>query len=108
MMLLGTSLASLIPADSNFLSMISRARTQAPSVGDQGVEFAGPKIGLKLINVQITPFGDAEPRLLVCIQERALAERLRGQSLFRGAARSIAAMAALLAHENCHSVTLGL
>ena len=99
MMLLGTSLASLIPADSNFLSMVSRARTQATSVGDQGVEFAGPKIGLKLINVQITPFGDAEPRLLVCIQERALAERLRGQSLFRGAARSIAAMAALLAHE---------
>ena len=99
MMLLETSLASLIPADSNFLSMVSRARTQATSVGDQGVEFAGPKIGLKLINVQITPFGDAEPRLLVCIQERALAERLRGQSLFRGAARSIAAMAALLAHE---------
>ena len=99
MMLLGTSLTSLIPADSNFLSMVSRARTQVTSVGDQGVEFAGPKIGLKLINVQITPFGDTEPRLLVCIQERALAERLRGQSLFRGAARSIAAMAALLAHE---------
>jgi two-component system nitrogen regulation sensor histidine kinase GlnL len=99
MMLLGTSLASLIPADSNFLSMVSRARAQVTSVGDQGVEFAGPKIGFKLINVQITPFGDAEPRLLVCIQERALAERLRGQALFRGAARSIAAMAALLAHE---------
>ena len=99
MMLLETSLASLIPADSNFLSMVSRARAQVTSVGDQGVEFAGPKIGFKLINVQITPFGDAEPRLLVCIQERALAERLRGQSLFRGAARSIAAMAALLAHE---------
>jgi two-component system nitrogen regulation sensor histidine kinase GlnL len=99
MMLLETSLASLIPADSNFLSMVSRARAQVTSVGDQGVEFAGPKIGFKLINVQITPFGDAEPRLLVCIQERALAERLRGQALFRGAARSIAAMAALLAHE---------
>ena len=69
------------------------------SVGDQGVELAGPKIGVKLINVQITPFGDREPRLLITIQERALAERLRGQSLFRGAARSIAAMAALLAHE---------
>lgn len=99
MMLLETSLASLIPADSNFLSMVSRARAQVTSVGDQGVEFAGPKIGFKLINVQITPFGDAEPRLLVCIQERALAERLRGQALFRGAARSTAALAALLAHE---------
>ncbi len=99
MILLGTVLTSIIPADSNFLSMVRRARSQSISVGDQGVELAGPKIGLKLINVQITPFGDREPRLLICIQERALAERLRGQSLFRGAARSIAAMAALLAHE---------
>ena len=99
MMLLGTPLTSIMPADSNFLSMVSRARAQSISVGDQGVELAGPKIGLKLINVQITPFGDREPRLLITIQERALAERLRGQSLFRGAARSIAAMAALLAHE---------
>ena len=99
MMLLETPLTSIMPADSNFLSMISRARAQSISVGDQGVELAGPKIGLKLINVQITPFGDREPRLLITIQERALAERLRGQSLFRGAARSIAAMAALLAHE---------
>ena len=99
MMLLGTQLTSIMPLDSNFLSMVSRARAQSISVGDQGVEVAGPKIGLKLINVQITPFGDREPRLLITIQERALAERLRGQSLFRGAARSIAAMAALLAHE---------
>jgi two-component system nitrogen regulation sensor histidine kinase GlnL len=99
MMLFGTPLTSIMPADSNFLSMVSRARAQSISVGDQGVELAGPKIGLKLINVQITPFGDREPRLLITIQERALAERLRGQSLFRGAARSIAAMAALLAHE---------
>ena len=99
MMLLGTPLTRIMPADSNFLSMVSRARAQSISVGDQGVELAGPKIGLKLINVQITPFGDREPRLLITIQERALAERLRGQSLFRGAARSIVAMAALLAHE---------
>ena len=99
MILLGTSLTSIIPADSNFLSMVRRARTQSISIGDQGVELAGPKIGLKLINVQITLFGDRQSRLLICIQERALAERLRGQSLFRGAARSIAAMAALLAHE---------
>jgi len=99
MILLGTSLTRIVPADSNFLSMVRRSRAQSISVGDQGVELAGPKIGLKLINVQITPFGDREPRLLISIQERALAERLRGQSLFRGAARSIAAMAALLAHE---------
>ena len=96
--LFGTPLDGFIPADGSLFSMLQRARDQHVSVGDQGLELAGPKLGLKLVNVQISPFGDT-PCLLVSIQERALAERLRGQSLFRGAARSISAMAALLAHE---------
>jgi two-component system nitrogen regulation sensor histidine kinase GlnL len=99
MILSGMALDSFIPPDSNLFSMLQRARDQHLSVGDQGLEIANPKIRPKLVNVQITPFGEAPPRLLVTIQERALAERLRGQSLFRGAARSISAMAALLAHE---------
>ena len=42
---------------------------------------------MKLLNVQIAPFGDRsahEGQMLVTFQERALAERLRGQSLFHG------------------------
>jgi two-component system nitrogen regulation sensor histidine kinase GlnL len=96
--LFGTPLDGFIPADGSLFSMLQRARDQRVSVGDQGLELTGPKLGLKLVNVQISPFGDTL-RLLVSIQERALAERLRGQSLFRGAAKSISAMAALLAHE---------
>ncbi len=101
-MLIGAPLATLIPADSPLFSMLSRARSQQVSVADQGVEFASPRIGMKLVNVQISPYGERGPadgQLLVTIQERALAERLRGQSVFHGAARSISAMAALLAHE---------
>jgi len=100
--LTGMPLSTLIPADSALFSMLSRARAQQLSVADQGVEFASPRIGLKLVNVQISPFGERggdDGRLLVTFQERALAERLRGQSVFHGAARSISAMAALLAHE---------
>ena len=82
MILFGTPLEGFIPADSSLFSMLRRARDQHVSVGDQGLELAGPKLGLKLVNVQISPFGDT-PRLLLSIQERALAERLRGQSLFR-------------------------
>ena len=99
MMLFGVALDSLIPKDASLFSMLKRAREQNVTVGDQGLDLAGPKLGLKLVNVQITPFGEMSTTLLVSLQERALAERLRGQSLFRGAARSISAMAALLAHE---------
>ena len=68
---------------------------------DQGLEFASPRIGMKLVNVQISPYSErglAKDNFW-SHQERALAERLRGQSVFHGAARSISAMAALLAHE---------
>ncbi|MDC1383014.1 ATP-binding protein [Candidatus Puniceispirillum sp.] len=97
--LFGVSLKSLIPEDTPIFSMLKRAKEQNISVGDQGLELAGPKLRLKSVNLQITPFGEVSPRLLISLQERAFAERLRGQSLFRGAARSISAMAALLAHE---------
>ncbi|MEC8131087.1 MAG: ATP-binding protein [Pseudomonadota bacterium] len=101
-MLRGTALDAQIPADSSLLALLARSRKQMASVADQGIEVASPRIGLKLLNVQIAPFGDRrthDARMLVTLQERALAERLRGQSMFHGAARSISAMAALLAHE---------
>ena len=91
-------LQSFIASDSPLFSMLSRARNQNRSVADQGLELAGPRVGYKLVNVQISPF-EANGSLLVTMQERALAERLRGQSLFRGAARSVTSMAAMLAHE---------
>ena len=97
--LLGVSLNTLIPEDTPIFSMLKRAKDRNISVGDQGLTLAGPKLRLKSVNVQITPFGEVSPHLLISLQERAFAERLRGQSLFRGAARSISAMAALLAHE---------
>ena len=37
--------------------------------------------------------------LVIAIQERSLAEKLRGQEMFRGAARSMGYIAALLSHE---------
>jgi len=116
-MLEGTALSAQIPADSSLLALLARSRSQMASVADQGIEIASPRIGLRLLNVQIAPFGDRSlrdsvrsdmsgtdlrahaGRMLVTLQERALAERLRGQSMFHGAARSISSMAALLAHE---------
>ena len=116
-MLEGTAVSAQIPADSSLLALLARSRSQMASVADQGIEVASPRIGLRLLNVQIAPFSDRNipgshrsglsgqdgpakgGRMLVTLQERALAERLRGQSMFHGAARSISSMAALLAHE---------
>ena len=58
LMLFGVPLDRLIPRDASLFLMLKRAREQNVTVSDQGLDFAGPKLGLKLVNVQITPFGE--------------------------------------------------
>ena len=76
----GTALSAQIPSDSSLNMLLARSRTQMASVADQGIEIAGPRLGLKLLNVQIAPFGDrtgrhrtgTDGRMLVTLQELSL------------------------------------
>ena len=85
--------------DPPVIGLLERARQNGSSVNDQGVEIRSPKLGRKLINIQISPLMDHPVALVIAIQERSLAEKLRGQEMFRGAARSMGYIAALLSHE---------
>ena len=85
--------------DPSVISLLGRARQNASSVSDQGLDIKSPKLGRKLINIQISPLMDHPSGLVIAIQERSLAERLRGQEKFRGAAKSMGHIAALLSHE---------
>ena len=103
-MLEHTPLASYLDEDHTIFSMIKRARLSRASVSDQGVEVSTPRLGQRLVNIQVSPLHKpadvSTPQLVViALQERALAERLRGQEQFRGAARSMTSLSALLAHE---------
>ena len=115
--LLQSDLAQYIEPDHPVFAMIRRVRTTRASISDQGIEFHSSKLGQRLVNMQVsaipdfngpeinsTPSGDQPANIIsggviIAIQERALAERLRGQQQFRGAARSMTSLSALLAHE---------
>ena len=43
----------------SLLALLARSRKQMASVADQGIEVASPRIGLKLVNVQIAPLATA-------------------------------------------------
>ena len=101
-MLYGSRLDAHILPGSGFFDMLSRSRRQTASLADQGVEIEFPAKGLVRLNVQVAPFGDAragDGSMILAFQERDFAERMRGNSAFLGAARSVSAMAALMAHE---------
>ena len=115
--LLQSDLAQYIDPDHPVFAMIRRVRTTRASISDQGIEFHSSKLGQRLVNLQVsampdfngpdfndTPLEDQPDKIIlggviIAIQERALAERLRGQQQFRGAARSMTSLSALLAHE---------
>ena len=105
--LLQTDLAQYIDPDHPVFAMIRRVRTTRASISDQGIEFHSAKLGQRLVNLQVSAMPDFDGGesnsisggVIIAIQERALAERLRGQHQFRGAARSMTSLSALLAHE---------
>ena len=65
-MLRGTALDAQIPADSSLLALLARSRKQMAFVADQGIEVASPRIGLKLLNVQIAPSATAGRMMRAC------------------------------------------
>ena len=105
--LLQSPLSDYLDKDHAVFAMIRRVKSTRSSISDQGIEIHSPKLGQRLVNLQVSAIpdrhesGGVEPAggVIIAIQERALAERLRGQHQFRGAARSMTSLSALLAHE---------
>ena len=92
-MLLGSSLSVYLEADHQVFTMIRRVQLSRSSISDQGVELRSAKIGQRLVNIQVSMLPEIAEvggnGVIIALQERALAERLRGQQQFRGAARSM-------------------
>ena len=97
--LLGRSVDDLFPPSSPINSMIDKVRQTSASVNDQGIELSSNLLGNRLINLHMSPLAELPGFIVILIQERALAERLRGQEQFRGSSRRMSSFAALLAHE---------
>lgn len=101
--LLGQPLAQLLPADSPIFALIRAAVAEARSMSEHGVLLESPRIGRRRANVTVgplvSPIGEATELLVMLFQEVSIAQRIDNQLTHRNAARSMTAMAAMLAHE---------
>lgn len=98
-MLAGSPLTDTLPSDSPIFQMIESARRQSASLFDYDLLIEGPRIGTHVVAIQVSPVSDRPGALVVSLQERSIANQLHRQLNFKGAARSVTAMAAMLAHE---------
>lgn len=97
--LIGEKINGLIPEDSPILALLDQVRQSHTAVSEYGLPLETPRIGEHLVNVHASPLPDNPDFVVLAIQERSIADTIDRQLTHRGAARSVSAMAAMLAHE---------
>ncbi len=97
--LVGTPLTSLVAPHSPLLSLIERVRRIGNTMSEYDVTLDGPRFGSRVVTIQAALAGDAGEQLVLTLHERSIVDKVDRQLTHRNAARSITAMAAMLAHE---------
>ncbi|MCG5241176.1 two-component system sensor histidine kinase NtrB [Azospirillum doebereinerae] len=95
----GMPLTELLPPDSPVMGLIEQVRRGSRRVSQEGVIIDTPRIGPHHVTVQVAGMGDPADHMLLTIHERSIARKIDKSLTHRHAARSVTAMAAMLAHE---------
>ncbi|MBM3644967.1 MAG: PAS domain-containing protein [Alphaproteobacteria bacterium] len=96
--LVGHGLAEFLPQDSPFFSLLAQA-AGGGSVVENGITLASPRLGSHFCSVRFSQLGDGTQRVAISIVEQTIARNIDRQMSHRGAARSVSALGAMLAHE---------
>ncbi|MGO4705233.1 nitrogen regulation protein NR(II) [Microvirga sp. 2MCAF38] len=93
-------LNDFVPYGSPILALIEDVRKRGAGVNEHRIDIGSPRIGTeRIVDVFATPLGDQSDSVVIMLQERTIAEKMDRQLTHRGAARSITALGAMLAHE---------
>jgi two-component system nitrogen regulation sensor histidine kinase GlnL len=97
--LIGRPLTQILPADSPIFHLIAQVREGGHSVFENGLSIETPRTGLRYVSVGTAAMTEPPGHVVVSLQERSIARKIDDQLVHRNAARSVTAMAAMLAHE---------
>jgi two-component system nitrogen regulation sensor histidine kinase GlnL len=82
------------------LALIEQVRQRGAAVNEYKVDLATPRNpGERLVDLHVAPLPEYPNHVVVMLQERTIADKMDRQLTHRGAARSVIALAAMLAHE---------
>ena len=94
------SLRELVPFGSPLLALIDQVRSHHSAVNEYKVDLGTPRNpGERLVDLHVAPLPEQLDSVVVMLQERTIADKMDRQLTHRGAARSVIALAAMLAHE---------
>ena len=93
-------LRDLVPFGSPLLALIDQVRNRGSAVNEYRVDLSTPRTqNERLVDLNVAPVPERPGHVVVMLQERTIADKMDRQLTHRGAARSVIALAAMLAHE---------
>src|SRR5215204_1368678 len=94
------ALRDLVPFGSPLLALVEQVRNRGAAVNEYRVDLSTPRNpGERLVDLNVAPVPERSGHVVVMLQERTIADKMDRQLTHRGAARSVIALAAMLAHE---------
>ena len=93
-------LRDLVPFGSPLLTLVEQVRARGAAVNEYKVDLGTPRNpGDRLVDLYVAPLPEQPDCVVVMLQERTIADKMDRQLTHRSAARSVIALAAMLAHE---------
>ena len=93
-------LRDLVPFGSPLLALIEQVRQRGGAVNEYKVDLGTPRTpSERLVDLHVAPVPEGPSEVVVMLQQRTMADKMNRQLTHRGAARSVTALAAMLAHE---------
>jgi two-component system nitrogen regulation sensor histidine kinase GlnL len=93
-------LRDLVPFGSPLLALVEQVRARGAAVNEYKVDLGTPRNpGERLVDLHVAPLPERPDDVVIMLQERTIADKMDRQLTHRGAARSVIALASMLAHE---------
>jgi two-component system, NtrC family, nitrogen regulation sensor histidine kinase GlnL len=97
--LVGHPLSEFVPEDTPLFSLLEQVMAGGGAVAENGVTLASPRIGNRFCALRLSPIVESDGLVVVSLVEQSIARNIDRQMSHRSAARSVSALAAMLAHE---------
>jgi two-component system nitrogen regulation sensor histidine kinase GlnL len=97
--LIGNPLAEFIAPHSPLFTLADAVWRTGGSIAEYDLVLEGPRFSARSVTIEGAPAGEGGDLVVLTLHERSMADKMDRQQTQRNAARSVTAMAAMLAHE---------
>ena len=92
-------LTVFVPEDSPLFSLLEQVLATGGAVAENGVTLSSPRIGNRFCGLRLSPIVESDGLVALSLVEQSISRSIDRQMSNRSAARSVSALAAMLAHE---------